>query len=80
MCIRDSYYYYYYYYYYYCVCDCVCRNYDYERVNRLLRDKLDEATAANKSLVAELNALKQQCEEKELDWRKEEQVSMCCGL
>ena len=53
---------------------CVCRNFDYERVNRLLRDELDEATAANKSLVAELNTLRQQCDEKELDWRKEEQV------
>jgi len=56
------------------LCIRVCRNYDYERVNRLLRDELDEATAANKSLVAELNALRQKCEEKELDWRKEEQV------
>ena len=52
----------------------MCRNLDCERVNHLLRAELDEATAANQSLVAELNAVKQDYEETEVEWRKEEQV------
>ena len=55
-------------------CIPVCRNLDCERVNHLLRAELDEATAANQSLVAELNAVKQNYEETEVEWRKEEQV------
>ena len=45
-------------------------------MNRLLREQLDEATTANQSLVAELAALRQDYKEKELERRKEEQVSL----
>jgi len=43
-------------------------------VNHLLREQLDEATAANQQLVAELTAVKQDYEQKQLEWSKEEQV------
>jgi len=57
---------------------CVYRMTDCERVNRLLKEQLNESTAANHSLVAEMTALKLQFEQKELSWRKEEQVDICC--
>jgi len=53
---------------------CIYRNDNYQYVNQLLREQLDAATAANQKLVTELSAVRQEYEEKQLDWNKEEQV------
>jgi len=46
-------------------------------VNGLLREQLDSATSANQSLTAELHTLlriREELEQKEVEWKKEEQV------
>ena len=57
-----------------CVCVCVCRMFDYERVNRLLRQELDDATSANDRLATELSAVRQQLNDRETEWSREAQV------
>ena len=55
------------------------RNANLHHVNGLLREQLDTATAANQSLTAELHKLmrmRDEFEQKEADWRKEERVSI----
>jgi hypothetical protein len=47
-------------------------------INRLLREQLDQATAANQKLQLDLHralSANKEYEEKELEWRKEEQVT-----
>ena len=43
-------------------------------MNRLLRQQLDEATAANQSLAAELTAVKRQYKDRQMEWTREEHV------
>lgn len=52
------------------------------QLNQLLRDKLEQATEANQSLTTDIHKLTQdwqrareELEQKELEWRDEEQVS-----
>ena len=48
-------------------------------MTKLLRDQLDDATTANQSLSAELaklNALRDECEARETDFKSEEQVAV----
>ena len=54
------------------------RNANFVHINRLLREQLDQATAANQKLQMELHRvinINKEYEEKEVEWRKEEQVS-----
>lgn len=56
---------------------CCCRNANFVHINRLLREQLDQATSANQQLQMELHrvtSLNKEFEEKEMEWRKEEQV------
>jgi len=55
----------------------ICRSTSLERVTKLLRDQLDEATSDNQSLsaeVAKLDAVRQKFETREADFNREEQV------
>jgi len=56
----------------------VCRSASLDHVTKLLREQLDHATTANQSLSAEiskLNALRDEQEAREADFKKEEQVA-----
>lgn len=53
------------------------RNVNLAHINRLLREQLDQATAANQKLQFDLHRVmnvNKEYEEKEIEWRKEEQV------
>jgi len=55
----------------------VCRSASLDHVTKFLREQLDQATVANKSLsaeVARLSAEREELEARELDFRREEQV------
>lgn len=54
-----------------------CRSANLAHINRLLREQLDQATAANQKLQLDLHrvlSINKDYEEKEIEWRKEEQV------
>lgn len=50
------------------------RNDSLEHVNGLLREQLDAASAANQSLVTELNSVKRDYAEQKVEWSLEQQV------
>ena len=57
-----------------------CRSASLDHVNKLLREQLDRATAANQSLsaeVAKLSARRDEFDVKEADFKTEEQVDRC---
>ena len=59
----------------------ICRSASLAHVNSMLREQLDQATAANQSLTADIHKLTQEWQRareeldaKESEWREEEQV------
>ena len=60
----------------------ICRSASLAHVNSMLREQLDQATAANQSLTADIHKLTQEWQRareeldaKESEWREEEQVT-----
>lgn len=63
------------------VCVCVCRSSSLSAVNAMLREQLEQASLANEALSQDIRRLtadwtkaREELEQREADWRREEEV------